>query len=95
MLMWKRTKADKDYKTALKEYVSHMKRLMCCRDVIFSGRDLLPTLMQPFLLTSYYEICREKKMNLPTMFQWDMIWDPEGEELENVRKMFEEEKEGE
>lgn len=90
MLMWRRTKADQDCKAALKEYLWHMKRLMCSRDVIFSGRDLLPSLMQPFLLTSYYEICRERKMNLPKMFQWDMIWDPKGEELENVRKMFEE-----
>ena len=72
MLMWKRTDGDHDCKTALKEYFRHMKRLMCSRDVIFSGRDLLPSLMQPFLLTSYYEICRERKMNLPTMFQWDM-----------------------
>jgi hypothetical protein len=90
MLMWRRTKADKACKTALKEYVLHMKRLMCSRDVVFSGRDLLPSLMQPFLLTSYYEICRERKMNLPTMFQWDVIWDPKGEELENVREMFDE-----
>jgi len=89
MLMWRRTKADHDCKTALKEYLSHMKRLMCSRDVIFSRRDLLPSLMQPFLLTSYYEICRERKMNLPKMFQWDMIWEPKGEELESVRRMFE------
>ena len=91
MLMWRRTKASHDCKTALKEYVLHMKCLMCSRDVIFSRRDLLPSLMQPFLLTSYYEICRERRMNLPMMFQWDMIWEPKGEELESVRRMFEEE----
>lgn len=88
--MWKRTKGDDSCKTALKEYVRHMKRLICSRDVVFSGRDLLPSLMQPFLLTSYYEICRERKMNLPTMFQWDMVWEPVGKELKDVRRMFEE-----
>lgn len=91
--MWRRTKAAHDCKTVLKEYVLHMKRLMCSRDVIFSRRDLLPSLMQPFLLTSYYEICRERKMTLPKMFQWDMIWEPKGEELEGVRRMFEEDEE--
>jgi hypothetical protein len=92
MLMWKRTKEDHNHKNPLKEYLLHMKRLMCSRDVIFSGRDLLPSLMQPFLLTSYYEICRERKMKLPKMFQWDLLWEPKGEELESVRRMFEDEK---
>ncbi|GLB45687.1 putative ATP-grasp domain containing protein [Lyophyllum shimeji] len=95
MLMWKRTKADHDAKSAMKQYVRHMKRLMTSRDVMFSWRDLLPSLMQPFLLTSYYVICHEKGMRLPVMFQWDVTWEPQGRELEEVRRMFEEEREEE
>lgn len=91
MLIWKRTPADHSAKTALKVYLRHMKRLVCSRDVIFSAHDLLPSLMQPFLLTSYYDICRERKMGLPTMFQYDLTWEPRGEELAGVRRMFERE----
>lgn len=90
MLMWKRSKSDHRCKTAMKEYVRHMIRLTTSKDVIFSKRDLMPSLMQPFLLTSYYEICREKKLKLPTMFQYDLTWEPRGDELREVRRMFEE-----
>ncbi|KAF9003038.1 hypothetical protein BDQ17DRAFT_1390651 [Cyathus striatus] len=88
MLMWKRTKTDRNTKSALKQYLLHVKRLTCNRDVIFSSRDLIPSLMQPFLLTSYYEICREKKLQLPTMFQHDLTWEPKGEDLQRVRKIL-------
>ncbi|KAF8533903.1 hypothetical protein BDD12DRAFT_809796 [Trichophaea hybrida] len=59
-----------------KAYLLYMKRLVGSKDVVFSGRDLLPSLMQPFLLTSYYEICRERGLSLPDMFQWDLVWEP-------------------
>lgn len=82
MLMWSKKSVGPG------EYLRHMKRLMGTRDVMFSRKDLLPSLMQPFLLTSYYEICRQRKMKLPTMFQWDLMWDPGREQLENVRRLL-------
>ena len=54
-----------------------MKRLVSSRDVVFSKTDPMPSLMQPFLLTSYYEICRERKLGIAEMFQWDLCWEPE------------------
>lgn len=68
---------------------------MSSRDVVFTTRDLLPVLMQPFLLTSYYKICQERKMKLPEMFQWDLTWEPQGEELAWARRLIEEEDEKE
>ncbi|RPB03573.1 hypothetical protein L873DRAFT_1669789 [Choiromyces venosus 120613-1] len=82
MLMWSKKN------TGPGEYLKHMKRLMGTKDVMFSKRDLLPSLMQPFLLTSYYEICREREMNISTMFQWDLVWGPGREQLDNVRKLL-------
>lgn len=87
MLMWKRTKGT-NHKMAIKEYLAHMKRLLCSRDVVFSIRDIMPTLMEPFLLTSYYEICREQNLKLPTMFQHDLTWEPTGEYLREVRELL-------
>lgn len=84
MLMWKRSDRS------MKQYASHMKKLMGSKDVLFSAHDLLPSLMQPFLLTSYYKICQERKMKLPEMFQWDLTWEPAGEGLVKVRKRLEE-----
>ena len=69
----------------LHAYLAHQKRLLSTKDVVFTSSDLLPTLMQPFLLTSYYEICRERKMRLADMYQWDVAWEPEGAWLERVR----------
>jgi hypothetical protein len=89
MLMWSHKKISP------KEYVRHMKRLMGTKDVMFSKHDLLPSLMQPFLLTSYYEICRERKMDIPTMFQWDVVWEPTGEHMKRVQKMLEDENQNE
>ncbi|KAF6752434.1 carbamoylphosphate synthase large subunit [Ephemerocybe angulata] len=88
MLMWKRASAKSDIKAIAIEYVSHMKRLVFSQDVVWSWKDLTPSLMQPFLLTSYYEICREKGLKLPTMFQHDYIWEPKGYHLEDVRRML-------
>ncbi|KAA8909400.1 hypothetical protein FN846DRAFT_942609 [Sphaerosporella brunnea] len=68
MLMWQKSERG------VKAYLEHMGRLMGSKDVVFSKSDLLPSLMQPFLLTSYYEICRERKLGLPEMFQWDLVW---------------------
>ncbi|KAF8470640.1 hypothetical protein BDZ91DRAFT_637671, partial [Kalaharituber pfeilii] len=75
----------------MRQYMEHMGRLMGSKDVMFSKGDLVPSLMQPFLLTSYYEICRERKMNLPEMFQWDLTWEPRGESVERARKVVGEE----
>lgn len=42
--------------------------------------------MQPFLLTSYYEICRERgNIRLADMFQSDLVWEVDHDELEKVR----------
>lgn len=68
MLMWSHENISP------RQYLTHMKKLMGSKDVMFSKRDLSPSLMQPFLLTSYYEICRERKMELAEMFQWDFTW---------------------
>jgi len=70
MMMWKRSERG------WKAYLLHMRRLVRSKDVVFSGGDVLPSLMQPFLLTSYYEICRERQLSLPDMFQWDFVWEP-------------------
>jgi hypothetical protein len=60
-----------------RQYFKHMFHLMTTKDVMFRWIDLFPTLMQPFLLTSYYEICREKGgLSISDMFQWDFIWEP-------------------
>lgn len=76
--------------TNLKEYLNHMYRLMTAKDVMFNGRDLGPSLMQPFLLTSYYQICREKGgMKLKDMFQWDLIWEPGREDMMRIRERLE------
>lgn len=62
MLMWEHKNAS------FRRYIEHMKRLLQTRDVVFSWSDIWPVLMQPFLLTSYYEICRERgNVSLPDM----------------------------
>ncbi|KAK6358256.1 hypothetical protein TWF730_007606 [Orbilia blumenaviensis] len=81
MMMWEHSDAS------VKQWLRHMGRLMGSKDVVFSAKDLLPTLMQPFLLTSYYEICREKKLKLPDMFQLDVTWEPGSKELEEVYEL--------
>ncbi|EPS38168.1 hypothetical protein H072_8051 [Dactylellina haptotyla CBS 200.50] len=78
MMMWEHSDAS------VGQWLRHMKRLMGSKDIVFSAKDLLPTLMQPFLLTSYYEICREKNLKLPDMFQLDVTWEPDDEELKGV-----------
>jgi len=47
--------------------------------------------MEPFLLTSYYIICREKSMKLPEMLQWDLTWEPIGEQALREGRTVEEE----
>lgn len=57
-------------------FLRHLWRLVSTRDVMFKKNDLLPSLMQPFLLASYYQICHERGgMRLPDMFQWDYTWE--------------------
>ncbi len=85
MLMWEHKKASP------KQFLAHMRRLMSTKDVIWKTGDLMPSLMQPFLLATYYQICRERQLELPEMFQWDVTWEPTGEELEGVRRLIEEE----
>lgn len=85
MLMW----ASKGQGT--RAWAAHMKRLVRSKDVLFSARDVGPSLMQPFLLTSYYKICQEQHMKLSEMFQWDLTWEPVGEEMESVRRRLKEE----
>lgn len=63
MLMWH---PNKELPLS-KQYLAHMKHHLTTKDVMFSKKDIWPTLMQPFLLTSYYEICRERKMKLPVV----------------------------
>lgn len=85
MLMW----AHKGQ--GARAWAAHMKRLVRSKDVLFSASDMAPSLMQPFLLTSYYKICQERCMRLPEMFQWDLTWEPVGEEMERVRRRLREE----
>lgn len=54
-------------------------------------RDVGPSLMQPFLLTSYYKIRQERRMRLPGVFRWDLTWELVGEEMESVRRRLKEE----
>ncbi|KAL1719648.1 hypothetical protein EV715DRAFT_272557 [Schizophyllum commune] len=86
-LMWDRRNAR-----GLRAYLTHQRRLVGSKDVVFTMRDLLPTAMQPFLLTSYYEICRERGLRLPDMFQWDYTWEPEGGKLGRVKEVMEEDR---
>jgi hypothetical protein len=63
MFMWEHKNAN------FRRYVEHMKRLVLARDVVFSWTDICPVLVQPFLLTSYYEICRERgRISLADMY---------------------------
>jgi hypothetical protein len=80
MLMWDKKNAH------FKDWLKHMKRLMGTRDVTFGKSDPGPALMQPFLLTAYYRLCHEKKLRLPELFQWDMIWEPTKEELQRAKE---------
>lgn len=71
MTMWDHEKAS------TKQFVKHFGRLVGTKDVMWSWKDIMPCVMQPFLLISYYEICREKGgMPLPEMFQSDVVWKP-------------------
>ncbi|KAF1832168.1 hypothetical protein BDW02DRAFT_571318 [Decorospora gaudefroyi] len=71
MLMWERKNAN------FKRYVKHTCRLLGTKDLLWSWKDLVPVLVQPFLLASYYRICHDKGgMPLPEMFQSDVIWAP-------------------
>lgn len=86
MLMWDRAGG----RPTLRRWLKHMGRLMGTLDVVFSWRDLAPTLTQPFFLTSYYEIAREREMSIAEMFQDDLVWEPTGEHWERVRAIIDE-----
>lgn len=71
MLMWEHKNAN------FKRYLQHLGRLFGTKDVMWSWKDIVPMLMQPFLLASYYRICHDKGgMPLPEMFQSDLVWGP-------------------
>jgi hypothetical protein len=71
MLMWEHKKAS------FRRYLEHLGRLLGTKDVMWSWSDLLPVLVQPFLLASYYRICHDKGgIPLPEMFQSDLVWHP-------------------
>jgi len=79
MLMWEHKNAN------FKRYIEHMKRLIWAHDVVFSWRDICPVLVQPFLLTSYYEICRERGgISLADMFQSDLVWEPKDPQFNSL-----------
>lgn len=89
MMMWEHKNATP------KTYARHMRRLVGTRDVVWKMRDVMPSLMQPFLLTTYYQLCRETGLQLPELFQMQLIWephwedqDPEGCQLGEVRRMM-------
>ncbi|KAJ9619922.1 hypothetical protein H2203_008196 [Taxawa tesnikishii (nom. ined.)] len=92
MMMWEHEKATP------RVYARHMLRLMKANDVVWKGRDAMPTIAQPFLLTEYYKLCRQKGgMELPDLFQMDLLWephwnkrDPENCQLARIRKMMNE-----
>ncbi|KAJ3045770.1 hypothetical protein HDV00_007896 [Rhizophlyctis rosea] len=86
MLMNKSAKKNVNWHS----FVGHMKHLTTTRDVLYSRKDLAPSFMQPFLVMSYYEICRERKIDsIGVMFQDDLVWEPDEKEVENVEKFVE------
>ncbi|EME89448.1 uncharacterized protein MYCFIDRAFT_210094 [Pseudocercospora fijiensis CIRAD86] len=82
MLMWEHKNAS------FKVWLSHMRRLVFTRDVIWKFRDPMPTIAQPFLLTEYYHACRKQGVQLPELFQQQLIWEPKGEEMERVNAVL-------
>jgi hypothetical protein len=86
MMMWEHRNVT------LAQYLTHIWRLVSTRDVVWDWCDLIPSLASPFLLTSYYVMCKRRGLTLPEMFQWDLIWEPEGEQqLRRVRSMMDDE----
>ncbi|KAJ3051151.1 hypothetical protein HK097_007863 [Rhizophlyctis rosea] len=68
----------------------HFKHLVTTRDVLFSSKDVAPSFMQPFLVMSYYEICRERKIDsIGEMFQWDLVWEPDEAGVKEVEELVE------
>jgi len=82
MMMWEHKDAT------LGVWVKHMGRLMGTRDVVFRWTDLMPTIAQAFLLTTYYKMCRSEGLQLPELFQHQVLWEPKGEHLEEVRRIM-------
>ncbi|EJD48881.1 hypothetical protein AURDEDRAFT_161817 [Auricularia subglabra TFB-10046 SS5] len=86
MLMWDRAGG----KPTLRRWLQHMGRLMWTMDVIFTWRDLAPTLTQPFFLTTYYKIAQERSMTVSEMFQDDLVWEPKDKHWDHVRALIDE-----
>jgi len=89
MLMWEHKQAS------FGVWAKHIQRLMGTRDIVWKTRDAMPTIAQPFLLTKYYQMCRQTGLQLPELFQQHVLWepqyntkDPKGSELEKVRKLM-------
>ncbi|OCK84524.1 hypothetical protein K432DRAFT_260382, partial [Lepidopterella palustris CBS 459.81] len=85
MMMWEHRRAG------VRQWLMHMWRLVSATDVVWNVHDAMPSLMSPFLLTAYYEICRERKLQLPEMFQWDVVWEPDEVKMEQVNIFCDEE----
>jgi len=90
MLMWEHKQAS------LGVWAKHIERLIKTNDIVWKTRDPMPTIAQPFLLTTYYKMCRESGLQLPELFQQHVLWepqydakDPEGGQLGKIRKLIE------
>ncbi|RHZ55343.1 hypothetical protein CDV55_102000 [Aspergillus turcosus] len=81
MLMWEHKHVT------LERYLKHVWRLVSARDIIWNWSDLMPSLASPFLLTYLYTLCRWRKLTLPDLFQWDLIWEPQKESLEKIKML--------
>lgn len=81
MMMWERKGVN------LKRYLKHMWRLVRARDVVWDWADVMPSLASPVLLTYYYILCREHRLQLADLFQWHMIWEPTEESLEEIKAL--------
>ncbi|KAF2769142.1 hypothetical protein EJ03DRAFT_363193 [Teratosphaeria nubilosa] len=82
MIMWEHKDAT------LSVWAHHMARLVGTRDVVWAWRDPMPVIAEPFLLTTYFTMARKAGLQLPELFQHQVIWSPQGTHLEQVRKII-------
>lgn len=78
MFMWDHRKVT------LGRYLEHFWRLITAHDVIWNWMDCMPSLASPLLMLYYYILCRRHGLALPELFQWDLIWEPTDEQLEQI-----------
>ncbi|CAK1354907.1 unnamed protein product [Cercospora beticola] len=82
LLMWKNEDAT------VRAWLKHMRRLVFTKDVIRDWGDPMPTIAQPFLLTAYYRMCHNHGLRLPKFIQAQLVWEPKGQELQEIRALF-------